>query len=125
MGDLLTGDFGVKTRAKARLDDMTAHFMEWAAPELDAAHLQGEQRAKYEAIYRDLAYRLATAYSDLNIKIRLPENHSPDDLANLREDVGAAMTELYLRLSGVAVIALRRALMAAFDSKQGIIRPPP
>ena len=117
MGDVLEGDFGGKGRAKLRLDDMTASFMEWAAPELDAAHLKGEQRAEYEAIYRDLAYRLATAYSDLKVKIRLPENHSPEDLAKLQEDVGGAMTELYLRLSGVAVIALRRALTAAFEGR--------
>jgi hypothetical protein len=115
LGDLLTGDFGEKGRAKLRLDDMTAHFMEWAAPEMDAAHIEGERRAEYEAIYRDLAYRLATAYSDIHIKIRVPQHHSAADLANLREDVGEAMTELYLRLSGVAVIALRRALRAAFD----------
>jgi hypothetical protein len=117
LGDVLEGDFGEKGRAKSRLDDMTSSFMEWAAPELDAAHLKGEQRAEYEAIYRDLAYRLATAYSDLKVKIRLPEHHSPEDLAKLQEDVGGAMTELYLRLSGVAVIALRRALTAAFESK--------
>jgi hypothetical protein len=96
-----------------RLDDMTDQFMEWAAPEMDAAHIEGDQRAEFEAIYRDLAYRLATAYSDLKVKVRLPEHHSAADLANLREDVGEAMTELYLRLSGVAVIALRRALKAA------------
>jgi hypothetical protein len=125
LGDLLKGDFGDKGRAKSRLDDMTAHFMEWAAPELDAAHLKDEQRAEYEAIYRDLAYRLATAYSELKIKIRLPENHSPADLVNLREDVGGAMTELYLRLSGVAVIALRRALMASVGANSASIRPPP
>jgi hypothetical protein len=117
VGDLLKGDFGDKGRAKLRLDDMTAHFMEWAAPVLDAAHLEGEKRAEYEAIYRDLAYRLATAYADLKIKIRLPENHSPADLVNLREDVGGAMTELYLRLSGVAVITLRRALMASVNAE--------
>jgi hypothetical protein len=117
LGDLLQGDFGDKDRAKLRLDDMTAHFMEWAAPELEAAHLKGEQRAEYEAIYRELAYRLATAYSELKVRVRLPESHSPADLANLREDVGAAMTELYLQLSGVAVIALRRALMASFDAQ--------
>lgn len=117
MGDILQGDFGQKGRAKSRLDDMTASFMEWAAPELDAAHLEGEQRAEYEAIYRDLAFRLTTAYSDLKVKIRLPENQSPADLAILKEDVAGAMTELYLRLSGVAVSALRRALMVAFDAK--------
>ena len=100
-----------------RLDKMTADFMEWAAQELDAAHIVGEQRAEYEAIYRDLAYRLATAYSDLKVRIRLPEHHSPADVANLREDVRGVMTELYLRLSGVAVMALRRALLAAIDAR--------
>ena len=115
MGDVLDGDFGKKGRAKLRLDDVTARFMEWAAPELDAAHMEGEQRAEYEAIYRDLACRLATTYSDLKVKVRLPVNHSAADVVQLREDVGQAMTELYLRLSGVAFIALRRALKAAFD----------
>jgi hypothetical protein len=117
LGVLLKGDFGEKRRAQLRLDNMTDRFMEWAAPELDAAHMKGEQRAQYEAIYRDLAQLLALAYSDLKVKIRLPEHHSPGDLANLREDVRAAMTELYLRLSGVAVSALRRALMAADDTR--------
>ena len=117
MGDLLKGEFGEKRRAQSRLDDMTDRFMEWAAPELDAAHMKGEQRAQYEAIYRDLAQLLALAYSDLKVKIRLPEHHSPEDLANLREDVRGAMTELYLRLSGVAVNALRRALKAADDAR--------
>jgi hypothetical protein len=116
LGDVLSGDFGEKGRAKLRLEGMTAHFMEWAAPEMDAAHIEGAQRAEYEAIYRDLAYRLSTAYSDLNVKIRLPEHHSAADLANLREDVGEAMADLYLRLSGVAVITLRRALKAAYDA---------
>lgn len=114
MGDILNGDFGQKHRAKLRLDDMTAQFMEWAAPEMDAAHIEGARRAEYEAIYRALAYQLATAYSDLKVKIRLPEQHSATELANLREDIEEAMTELYLRLSGVAVIAIRRALKAAF-----------
>jgi hypothetical protein len=117
LGDLLKGDFGKERRAQSRLDDMTDRFMEWAAPELDAAHMKGEQRAKYEAIYRDLAQLLALAYSDLKVKIRLPEHHSPEELANLQEDVRKAMTELYLRLSGVAVSALRRALMAADDNR--------
>jgi hypothetical protein len=35
----------------------------------------------------------------------------------LREDVRGVMTELYLRLSGVAVMALRRALLAAVDAR--------
>jgi hypothetical protein len=117
LGDLLQGDFGEKRRAQSRLDDMTARFMEWAAPELDAAHIKGEQRAQYEAIYRDLAQLLAMAYSDLKVKIRLPEHHSAEDLANLREDVRGAMTELYLRLSGVAVNALRRAMMTVDEAK--------
>ena len=88
--------------------------MQWAAPEMDAAHIEGERRAEYEAIYRELAYRLATAYSDLKVKVRLPENQSAADLAIMREDIQEAMTELYLRLSGVAVIALRRALKAVY-----------
>jgi hypothetical protein len=100
VGDVLRGDFGERGRANLRLDDMTSHFMEWATEELDAAHIEGEQRSEYEAIYRDLADRLATAYTDLKVRIRLPEHHTPEDVANLREDVRSVMTELYLRLSG-------------------------
>jgi hypothetical protein len=115
LGNVLTGDFGGKLRAKSRGDHVGDLFVEWAAPELDAAHIQGEERAQYEAIYRELAHRLATAYSDLKVQVRLPEHHSPEDAAYLREDVRAAMLELYLRLSGVAVSAVRRALKAALD----------
>jgi hypothetical protein len=113
----LTGEFGGKLRARLRRDDVAALFVEWAAPELDAARIQGEERAQYEAIYRELAYRLATAYSDLKVRIRVPEHHSPEDVDYLREDVRAAMSELYLRLSGVAVAAVRRSLKAAFDAR--------
>ena len=117
MGIVLQGDFGEKGRVGSRLDEVTAQFMEWACPELDAAHIGDEQRTVYEAIYRDLALRLATAYSDLRVSVRLPDYLSAVDVANLREDVRRAMTELYLGLSGVAVIALRRALLTAVNTK--------
>jgi hypothetical protein len=55
VGDLLKSDSGDKRRARWRLADMTDRFMAWASPELDAAHMKGEQRAQYETIYRDLA----------------------------------------------------------------------
>jgi|HubBroStandDraft_1064217.scaffolds.fasta_scaffold19950_3 hypothetical protein len=118
LADVLKGHFGQTDRAKVRLDDMTALFIEWAAPALDAAHMQGEQRTIYETICRDLAHQLATAYSDLGVRIRLPDHHSPEDVARLREDVREAMMELYLRMSGIAVITLRRALIAAFDANR-------
>lgn len=50
------------------------------------------------------------------MKVRLPEHHSREDAAHLQQDIGDAMMEQYFRLSRVAVIAVRRALIAGSET---------
>lgn len=118
MGKLINGDFGKRVPAKAQLETLTTGFMQWVRPLLDTDEIGGEQRAVCEAIYRDLAHELATTYADLSVTIRLPTHHSAEDLADLRQDVRQAMTDLYLKLSAVAALALRRAMLSAQGAGQ-------
>ena len=111
-------DFGDTVPTEAQLDDMTTLFIEWVAPALNAGRMEGVKRAVYETIYRDLGHELAAGYSDLRVKVRFPEHHSPEDAALLQQNVGDAMMELYFRLSRVAVIAVRRALIAASETTE-------
>jgi hypothetical protein len=113
MGKIVSGDFGGRVRAKAQLESLTTDFMQWVTPLLDTVEIQGDRRAACEAIYRDLARELAMTYADLTVRIRLPTNQFPEDIADLRHDVREAMTDLYLKLSAVAALALRRGLVSA------------
>jgi hypothetical protein len=116
LGINMNGDFSETLPTKAQLDDMTTLFIEWVAPALNAGRMENVQRAVYETIYRDLGHQLAAGYSDLRVKVRLPEHNSPENAAHLQQDIGDAMMELYFRLSRVAVIAVRRALIAASET---------